>query len=151
MAPTRCFINSGLTYYEMFWEEPAGNLYFALAHQYAAAELNLLYGSMAPGSVHAALDGAMMLFEAQGDGDTTLNAMERRKAARWITMHRRLQQRRDRSGSLRRVVRAGGDQGRTRRGVSRPRPSFVWSCRGEDCASLLIHAQSRRARTALRA
>ena len=79
------FFNSGLTYYEMFWEEPAGDLYFALAHQYAAAELNLLYGSMAPPAVDAALAGAKMLFEAQGDGDTTLNAMERRKAARWIT------------------------------------------------------------------
>jgi hypothetical protein len=79
------FFKSGLTYYEMFWEAPAGNFYFNLAHQYAAAELNLLNGSMAPPTVKAAMNGAKMLFNAQGMGDTTFTAAEKKKAAAWTT------------------------------------------------------------------
>jgi hypothetical protein len=80
------FFNSGLTWYEQFSDAPAGDAYFILSHQYAAAELNLLNGSMAPGPVQMALAGAEALFEAQGDGDTTLTAVETRKATRWAAI-----------------------------------------------------------------
>jgi hypothetical protein len=79
------FFNSGLTWYEVFWTAPAGDFYFNLAHQYMAAQLNLLNGSMAPGPVDTAIANAEALFNAQGAGDTTLNAMEKRKAGRWHT------------------------------------------------------------------
>jgi hypothetical protein len=77
------FFNSGISWYDQFWTAPAGDFYFNLSHQYAAAQLNLLNGSMAPPAVKAALAGAKALFEAQGAGDTTLTAMEKKKAARW--------------------------------------------------------------------
>jgi len=80
------FFDSGLTWYEQFWTPPAGNAYFILSAQYAAAELNLLNGSMAPGRVQMALANAEALFEAQGDGDTTLTAMETRQATRWAAI-----------------------------------------------------------------
>lgn len=39
------FFSSGLTWHRMFWTPPAGNAYFNLAHQYAAATLNGLNGA----------------------------------------------------------------------------------------------------------
>jgi hypothetical protein len=36
------FFSSGMTYYEVLWTAPAGNPYYILAHQYIAAELNIL-------------------------------------------------------------------------------------------------------------
>ena len=79
------FFNSGLTWYEVFWTAPAGDFYFNLAHQYMAAYLNLLNGSMAPGPVDTAMANAEALFNAQGAGDTTLNKAEKKKAGRWMT------------------------------------------------------------------
>ncbi len=39
------FFHSGMTYYEVLWTAPAGNPYYILAHQYIAAELNILTGA----------------------------------------------------------------------------------------------------------
>jgi hypothetical protein len=39
------FFLSGKSYYEVLWTPPAGNPYYTLAHQYIAAELNILNGA----------------------------------------------------------------------------------------------------------
>lgn len=39
------FFSSGQTYYQVLWTPPAGNVYYNLAHQYIAAELNGLNGA----------------------------------------------------------------------------------------------------------
>jgi hypothetical protein len=59
---------------------PAGNQYFNLSHQYAAAALNILNGAFAGPAVLTAMANAETLFNAQGDGDVTLSATERRTA-----------------------------------------------------------------------
>jgi hypothetical protein len=79
------FFNSGMTWHDVLWNAPAGDFYFNLAHQYEGAYLNLLNGSMAPGSVQTAMANAEALFNAQGAGDTTLTNAEKKKANRWMT------------------------------------------------------------------
>lgn len=74
------FFNTGKTWYQVFWTAPAGNAFYNLAHQYMAAKLNILNGASAPPSVTAAITAAENLFNAQGAGDTTLSASERRTA-----------------------------------------------------------------------
>ena len=74
------FFKTGKTWYQVFWTPPAGNAFYNLAHQYMAAKLNILNGASAPASVTAAITAAENLFNAQGAGDTTLSASERRTA-----------------------------------------------------------------------
>ncbi len=51
------FFLSGQTYYEVLWTPPSGgNVYYILAHQYIAAELNMLNGASSTPDV----DGAMV-------------------------------------------------------------------------------------------
>jgi hypothetical protein len=60
------FFLSGLTYFEVLWTNPGGNAYFQLAHQYIAAQLNMLDG--ADGSAIAtAFAQATTLFETYTD------------------------------------------------------------------------------------
>jgi hypothetical protein len=63
------FLDTGLTYYEVLWTVPkGGNAYFILAHQYIAAELNVLNGASIPDDVLAAWNQAgELLIEYQGD------------------------------------------------------------------------------------
>jgi hypothetical protein len=64
---------------------PAGNFYFNLSHQYAAAYLNQLNGASSTPAVTAAMTSAAALFNAQGWGDTTLSAAEKRTATSLAT------------------------------------------------------------------
>jgi hypothetical protein len=53
------------TWYSIFWTPPSGgNVYYQLAHQYMAAQLNILNGASAPASVTSALAGANGFFAA---------------------------------------------------------------------------------------
>jgi hypothetical protein len=56
------FYASGMTWYQVFWTAPAGNAYFVLAHQYMAAQLNVLNGASTTPAVDAALAQANSLF-----------------------------------------------------------------------------------------
>lgn len=58
------FFLSGQSYYEVLWTPPAGNAYYILAHQYIAAELNMLNGSSVTPEVQAAFDDATALLSA---------------------------------------------------------------------------------------
>ena len=80
------FFLSGKTWYQVFWTPPAGNAYYNLAHQYMAAFLNTLAGASVPVEVQQALDAAKALFEAQGAGDTTLSASERKMALQYASI-----------------------------------------------------------------
>ncbi|MGD2080332.1 MAG: hypothetical protein PVJ36_04275 [Nitrospirota bacterium] len=55
------FFLSGQSYYEVLWTAPRGNVYYILAHQYIAAELNFLNGAD-PSSIQTAFDEATQLF-----------------------------------------------------------------------------------------
>lgn len=59
------FFLSGQTYYQVLWTNPVGgNAYYILAHQYIAAELNMLSGASVPSDVQDAFDAATALFNA---------------------------------------------------------------------------------------
>ena len=59
------FYSSGQTYYKVLWTAPkGGNAYYQLAHQYIAAELNVLNGASVPANVSTALVDAEALFNA---------------------------------------------------------------------------------------
>lgn len=80
------FFLSGKTWYQVFWTPPAGNAYYNLAHQYMAAQLNVLNGSSVPANVQTALNAATALFNAQGVNDTTLTKAERTQALSLATI-----------------------------------------------------------------
>ncbi|MCC6525448.1 MAG: hypothetical protein IT373_22545, partial [Polyangiaceae bacterium] len=56
-------LNSGRTWYEVFWTAPAGRVWYQLAHQYMAAKLNVLDGAD-DGAVADALVAAEALLSA---------------------------------------------------------------------------------------
>lgn len=68
------------TWYSIFWTPPAGNVYYQLAHQYMAAQLNILNGASAPASVTAALTGANGFFAAYTPAEA--GALDKQSAAR---------------------------------------------------------------------
>lgn len=52
-----------MSYYDVLWTPPkGGNAYYILAHQYIAAELNMLNGASIPDDVKDAWDDATELF-----------------------------------------------------------------------------------------
>ncbi len=57
------FFSSGQTWYQVFWTPPKGNVYYNLAHQYMAAQLNVLNGASTTSEVSAALAEAKAIFE----------------------------------------------------------------------------------------
>ena len=59
------FFLSGRSYYQVLWTPPAGNAYYNLAHQYIAAELNILNGAASTPEVDAALAYAENLFSTK--------------------------------------------------------------------------------------
>lgn len=63
LGPDTTFFLSGATWYQVFWTPVAGNQYYALAHQYMAARLNVLNGSSVPSSVASAIASATSLFQ----------------------------------------------------------------------------------------
>lgn len=58
------FFGSGQTWLQVFGNSPAGNAYYILAHQYMAAELNVLNGASAPTAVQDALTASRTLFSS---------------------------------------------------------------------------------------
>jgi hypothetical protein len=56
------FFLSGQSYYEVLWTAPKGNAYYILAHQYIAAELNVLNGASIPSEALDAWNEAEALF-----------------------------------------------------------------------------------------
>jgi hypothetical protein len=56
------FFLSGQSYYEVLWTPPKGNAYYNLAHQYIAAELNVLNGAWIPVQALEAWNAATVLF-----------------------------------------------------------------------------------------
>jgi hypothetical protein len=64
------FFGTGYSYYEILWMPPKkGNTYLILAHQYIAAELNVLNGADMPYDVQAAWDEATTLLADNPDMD----------------------------------------------------------------------------------
>ena len=64
------FYLSGQTYYKVLWTAPkGGNAYYQLAHQYIAAELNVLNGASVPTEVSEAMIDAKTLFENNTPND----------------------------------------------------------------------------------
>jgi hypothetical protein len=57
------FFKSGQSYYQVLWTAPGGNAYYNLAHQYIAAQLNVLNGASVPAEVQTALSSATTLFQ----------------------------------------------------------------------------------------
>jgi hypothetical protein len=56
------FFSSGKSYIDALWKAPQGNAYWILAHQYIAAELNVLAGASIPGDVLDAWLDAQAIF-----------------------------------------------------------------------------------------
>ncbi len=66
------FFLSGKSYYEVLWAAPkGGNVYYILAHQYIAAELNMLNEASVPDDVKEAFNEATDLFEGNTPDDTS--------------------------------------------------------------------------------
>ncbi len=65
------FFLSGKTYIEVLGTEPRGNPYFSLAHQFIAAQLNILNGAAMPAEVLGAWNAAGALFESYAPGQVT--------------------------------------------------------------------------------
>ena len=59
------FYSSGKTYIEVMWTAPAGNVYYVLAHQFIAAQLNVLDGASSA-TIAAELAQAAALFSQYG-------------------------------------------------------------------------------------
>lgn len=58
------FFFSAQSYYQVLWTSPTGgNAYYILAHQYIAAELNMLDGAAAPAEVQTAFAAATTWFD----------------------------------------------------------------------------------------
>jgi N-acetylneuraminic acid mutarotase len=57
------FFGSGQSYRDVLWTPPKGNVYYILAHQYIAAELNALNGAYVPPEVNDAMQQAKSLFQ----------------------------------------------------------------------------------------
>lgn len=76
------------TWYSIFWTAPAGNVYYQLAHQYMAAQLNILNGASAPASVTSALTGANGFFAAYTPAEAGALAKDsaaRKQALAWAS------------------------------------------------------------------
>lgn len=63
------FFDSGETYFDVIWAPVKGNKAMSLAHQYIAAELNLLAGASMPSDVQDAFDAATDYFTANAIND----------------------------------------------------------------------------------
>lgn len=66
-GPNEDFFDTGMTWFEVFWENVAGRPYYQLAHQWMAAYLNTLsiqaIGGSIPADVQDALDQGAILLE----------------------------------------------------------------------------------------
>lgn len=63
------FLNSGQTWYQVFWTSPSGgSAFYQLAHHCMAATLNVLNGASTTSAVDDALEMAEDLFDGFGAG-----------------------------------------------------------------------------------
>jgi len=62
------FFLSNQSYFDVMWTPPQGNVYYNLAHQYIAAELNLLAGAD-PTDIQDVFDGATALLAVSDPAD----------------------------------------------------------------------------------
>ncbi|CAM3813308.1 hypothetical protein POKO110462_20825 [Pontibacter korlensis] len=67
------FFSSGYTFYSILTEQPRGNAYFILAHQYVAATLNMAAGAGMSGEALDAYNEATELFGQYGPDQLTKN------------------------------------------------------------------------------
>jgi hypothetical protein len=78
-GPNEMFFDTGMTWFEVLWESPAGRPYFQLAFQYAAAYLNKLsiedQGGTIPAGVQDAIDDAAALLD-QYDQQTDIKGKD---------------------------------------------------------------------------
>ncbi|MCX2739644.1 hypothetical protein [Pontibacter anaerobius] len=65
------FFKSGFTYYTILLEQPKGNAYYILAHQYVAATLNMAAGAGMSGEALEAYNKATDLFKAYAPSQIT--------------------------------------------------------------------------------
>ena len=85
-ADTTLF-SSSQSYYQVLWTAPGGNAYYVLAHQYIAAELNLLNG--ADGSaITADMAAARALLESKTPAQVA--TMKPKDKAAWIALASKL-------------------------------------------------------------
>jgi hypothetical protein len=68
------FYLSGQTWYQVLWTAPRGNAYYNLAHQFIAAQLNILNGASTTAEVDTALAYAKTFFTTHQPGDTLSKA-----------------------------------------------------------------------------
>lgn len=73
------FYASGYTYYSILLEQPKGNAYFILAHQYVAATLNLAAGAGMSGEALDAYNEATELFKQYKPNQVTKSNKELRE------------------------------------------------------------------------
>ncbi len=70
------FFFSGKTYYEVLWTAVAGNVYYSLAHQYIAAEMNLVNGASIPAGAQTAFDQATAIFANPANTPTYIGSLK---------------------------------------------------------------------------
>ena len=70
-ADSTIFFSSGQIYFDVMWTAPKGDVYYILAHQYIAAELNLLNGATMNEDVMAAFAEAGDLLASTSPGEVT--------------------------------------------------------------------------------
>ncbi len=78
---------TGQTWYEVFWTAPkGGNVYYQLAHQYMAAELNVLNGASTTSEVTAALSGAETWLNKITDPSVVIKAKDAPNVKNWASV-----------------------------------------------------------------
>ena len=80
-GPDAIFYLSNITWYNVFWTNPAGDAYYNLAHQYMAAKLNILNGASTTPAVDAALAYAEKFFSTNYPTTTKIKLAEVTKNA----------------------------------------------------------------------
>lgn len=79
------FFLSGMTYHEVLWTAPAGNAYYVLAHQYVAAELNVLNGAD-PTAVSATMTQAQLLLSTKTPAQVAVDKSLKRQFTTLATL-----------------------------------------------------------------
>lgn len=81
------FFLSNQSYYEVLWTSPAGNAYYNLAHQYIAAELNLLNGASSS-AITTEMAAAKQLFDTYSPAQVA--ALKGKDKAAWTALAQKL-------------------------------------------------------------
>lgn len=81
-SPDDIFYLSGKTWLQVLWQEPRGDAYYILAHQFIAAVLNKASGCPVPNDVEEILIQADLWFQIMRP-PVKPNSQEGKKAIRW--------------------------------------------------------------------